>query len=114
MKKVNENTSNQEIIKLERRYDERHSYCADANALLKGEWDDFRELDTKGPNNEAMFEIYYDRFFRWTIIDEYGFFYNKFSCKKYDGVLKLSDDLFICEKNGRLGIIDNKENQIVN
>lgn len=113
MKKVNDNTSNQQIIKLERRYDERPSYCADANGLLKGKWDDFRELKTKGPNNEAMFEIYYDRFLRWTKIDEYGFFYNIFSCKKYDGVLKMSDDLFICEKNGRLGIIDNKEKTIL-
>ena len=113
MKKVNDNTSNQQIIKLERRYDERPSYCADANGLLKGKWDDFRELKTKGPNNEAMFEIYYDRFLRWTKINEHGFFYNIFSCKKYDGVLKLSDDLFICEKNGRLGIINNKEKTIL-
>lgn len=89
MKKANEETANQERIKIERRYGDHYSYFVDANGLLSGEWGGYEELYDCGPNGEAMFEIYYNRFSRHIPINEFGYFYNKFSCKKYDGVIKL-------------------------
>lgn len=107
-----EKANNREKIKIERRYsDHLKSYYVDANGLLKGEWYDYKEF--KGPNNETMFGIYCNRFLDWTEINEYGFYYNIFSCKKYDGVIKLSDEIYLCEKNGRLGLLDNKEKTIL-
>lgn len=112
MKKINDNTSNQQIIKLERRYDDHYkSYYVDANGLLKGEWYDYKEL--LGPNNEIRYGIYYNRFLDWIEINEYGYFYNIFSCRKYDIVLKLSDDIYLCEKNSRLGLLDKNEKTIL-
>lgn len=102
MGKAKEETDNQEKLKIERRYGDHYSYFVDANGLLRGEWGGFEELYDYGPNGEAMFEIYYIHFSRRVPINEYGFFYNKFSCKKYDGIIKLPHvNLYICEKNGR-------------
>lgn len=109
MKKSKEETANQERIKIERRL----GCFVDANGLLNGEWGGFQELCDKGPKGEAMFELYYNRFSRHISINEFGFFYNKFSCKKYDGVLKLDDDVYLCEKNERFGLIDENEKTIL-
>jgi len=106
MDKIKEEHSNQERIKIECRYGDHYSYFVDANGLLKGEWGGYKELEEVGSNGETMYELYYSRFSRYTVINEYGFFYNLFSCKKYDGVLKLYDDLYLCEKNERFGLID--------
>ena len=73
----------------------------------------YNELDSLGPNGEAMFEIYYNRFRCHIPINEFGYFYNKFSCRKYDGVLKLDDDLYLCEKNERFGLIDENDKTIL-
>lgn len=97
-KKVN----NQDRIKIERQ----GSCYIDSNGILKGKWGGYNELVSLGPNGETMYEIFYNRFSQRIIINEYGFFYNLFSCKKYDGVLKLYDDLYLCEKNEKLGLID--------
>ena len=114
MKKANEETANQERIKIERRYGDHYSYFVDANGLLSGEWGGYEELYDCGPNGEAMFEIYYNRFSRHIPINEFGYFYNKLSCKKYDGVIKLPKvNLYICEKNGRFGLIDEDEKSIL-
>lgn len=96
-------------IKIKRR----HNYFVDVNGLLVGHWGGYEELHEKGPNGEALFEIYYNRFSSRITINEYGFFYNLFSCKKYDAVIMLSPNLFICEKNNRLGIIDEKGKSIL-
>ena len=109
MKKTNEVTKTQEMIKIERRYGNHSSYFVDANGLLKGEWGGF-DCVGYGPNGEAMFEIFYTHFGRRIPINEFGLFYNKFSCKKYDGIVKLPVcDFYICEKNGRFGLIDSDE-----
>lgn len=114
MGKSKEGTDNRERIKIERRYGDHYSYFVDANGLLQGEWGGFEELYEYGPNGEAMFEIYYIHFSRRIPINEYGFFYNKFSCKKYDGILKLPHvNLYICEKNGRFGLIREDETCIL-
>lgn len=113
MKKSNEETVNRERIKIECRYGNHFSYFVDANGLLKGEWGGFQELSDKGPNGETLFEIFYNRFSRHIPINEFGYFYNKFSCKKYDGVLKLDDDLYLCEKNERFGLIDENNKTIL-
>lgn len=109
MKKTESKSSNLERIKIERR----GGCFVDANGILKGEWGGFHELESVGPNGEVMFEIYYNRFSKSITINEYGFFYNLFSCKKYDGVLKLYDDLFLCEKNERFGLIDENSKTIL-
>ena len=99
-----------EKIKIERHGHNLSPYYVDANSLLKGEWGGFRELPECGFNGEAMFEIKYKRFNRYVPINEYGYFYNRFSCKKYDGIIKISVfDLYICEKDGRLGLINADE-----
>lgn len=103
-------TIDSQRIKIERRYGDHYSYFVDANGILKGKWGGFDDLLEPGPNGEAMFEIYYTHFSRRIPINEFGFFYNKFSCKKYDGILKLPKcELYICEKNGRFGLIDADE-----
>ena len=111
MRRTNDITSNSQTIKLELRNGDHYSYYIDANGILKGEWGGFNELDSVGPNGESVFEIYYDHFSQMVTINEYGLFYNIFSCKKYDGVIKPSEyvELYICEKNGRFGLIDNNE-----
>lgn len=96
-------------IKIERR----HNYFVDVNGLLVGQWGGYEELHEKGPNGEALFEVYYKRFSSRITINEYGFFYNLFSCKKYDAVIMLTPNLFICEKNNRLGIIDENGKDIL-
>lgn len=113
MEKAKEGSATQKI-KIERRYGNHCSYFVDANGLLKGEWGGFDELYDYGPNGEAMFELYYSHFSRKIPINEFGFFYNKFSCKKYDGILKLPNcDFYICEKNGRFGLINSDERYIL-
>lgn len=113
MKKTNDITSNQKKIKMELRYGDHYSYFIDANGILKGEWGGYEELSDKGPNGEAMFSIFSNRFMQRITINEYGFFYNLFSCKKYDGVLRLYEDLYLCEKNEKFGLIDEKGKTIL-
>ena len=112
MEKVKEGSSTQKI-KIERRYGNHYSYFVDANGLLKGEWGGYEEVQDCGPNGEKLFRLYYSRFSRYTEINELGLFYNKFSCKKYDGVLRLDKYLYLCEKNSRLGLIDDDEHTIL-
>ena len=95
------------VLNIECRLDNHFSYYVDANGLLKGEWGGFEELNEKGPNGEKMYSLYYNRFSQDVEINEFGLFYNKFSCKKYDAVLKLNKYFYLCEKNNRLGLIDN-------
>ncbi len=112
MNKEKEKTNNKDIIKIERRYGDHYkSYYVDANGLLKGEWYDYKEyLD---PNNQTIFCLYYNRFLDWIELNEYGYFYNIFYCRKYDAVLRLSEDIYLCEKNGRLGLLDKNEKAIL-
>lgn len=98
------NLGNNKQIKI---HIERQGGCyIDSNGLLKGEWGGYKESQNYGPNGEAIFEVYYNRFSKYVEINEFGFFYNKFSCQKYDGVLKLDMYLYLCEKNNRLGLIE--------
>ncbi len=90
------------------------SYFMDINGLLHGEWGGFKEVNEKGPNGETLYKLYYSQFNHYIPINEYGFFYNKFSCKKYDGIIKLPNvNIYICEKNGRFGLIDEDEKTIL-
>ena len=113
MNKRNKETANPKRVKIERRIGDHMSYYVDSNGLLKGEWGGYEELNDKGPNGETMFEIFYNRFMQRITINEYGFFYNIFSCEKYDGVIKLSEELYLCEKNDRFGLLDNNEKSIL-
>ena len=102
MNKENKKTNKKDKINIVRI----GGYFIDSNGILKGEWGGYNKLVSVGPNGEAMYEIFYNRFNKRITINEYGFFYNLFSCNKYDGVLKLYDDLYLCEKNEKLGLID--------
>ena len=114
MDRINEITSSQEKIKMVCLHGNHFSYYNDANGILKGEWGGCEKLDEVGPNGETMYEIYYSKFCQRIPINEYGYFYNKFSCRKYDAVLMVRfSNLFICEKNNRYGLIDEKENIIL-
>lgn len=94
--------------------DNYHSpYYIDVNGFLKGEWGGYDKILDLGPDGEAQFEIYYDRFSKRILISEYGYFYNKFSCEKFDAVLKLTPNIYLCEKNERLGLIDDNGKTIL-
>lgn len=99
-------------INIIRKTGQGYSYYVDANGILKGEWGGFEEnpclvLEKK------VYWIYYSKFSKSIPIDENGNFYLKFSCAKYDGVLELSENLFLCEKDNRYGVIDNNGNYIL-
>lgn len=110
-------------IKMELRKGHFKSYYVDANNLLKGEWGGFKEDYGVGKNGEHIYGVYYSRVWKylgvnvchseWIPIDEFGCFYNKFSCEKYDSVYKEREGLYICVKNGRLGLIDEAENVLL-
>lgn len=107
-------------IKMELQRGNYKSYYIDVNGLLKGEWGGFEEDCGQGRNGEHMYGIYYSRIWNdygknWCHsdmipIDEYGYFYNKFNCVKYDCVYKEREGLYITVKNNRLGLIDENEN----
>ena len=110
-------------IKMELRKGHFKSYYVDANNLLKGEWGGFKEDYGVGKNGEHIYGVYYSRVWKylgvnvchseWIPIDEFGCFYNKFSCEKYDSVYREREGLYICVKNGRLGLIDEAENVLL-
>lgn len=91
-------------IKMELRTGHNYSYYVDANGLLKGEWGGFKDYYGKGENGEHIYGIYYKS--EYIPINEFGFFYNKFDCRKFDAVRKFTEGLFICEKNNLYGIIN--------
>ena len=69
MENSNNSLGQKPKIKIERRYGDNYSYFVDANGLLQGEWGGFEELYDKGPNGEAMFEIFLLslRIFLWNV-----------------------------------------------
>lgn len=83
----------------------RQTFYMDTNGLLKGIWNCY-ECSSNATSGEKMYELCYNHYEENIVINEYGFFYNKFSCQKYDAVLKLNDDIYICEKNNRFGLKD--------
>ena len=95
------------------RIERQGGHYSDINGILKGEWGGYEELYEKGPSGESQYEIYYNRYSRRITINEYGYFYNLFSCQKYDAVLMLNPNYFICEKNNRLGIINKDGKEIL-
>lgn len=116
MRKPNQNKDKKKKIKIERRTGNHYSYYVDANNILKGEWGGFKENFDYGTNKkQKVYGIYYNRYSQYVPINENGFFYNKFDCRKYDGIIKWQSNpsLFISEKNGRFGLLDGDENIIL-
>ena len=102
-------TNTIERIKIEKRSIPGLSYYVDASGMLKGEWGGFHEACDIGPNGEIVHELYYERFPGHGVyipINEFGYFYNLFSCKKYDSVLKITQELYLCKKNSKFGVVD--------
>jgi|GEM_PF-1887071 len=108
-------------IKIELRKGNYRSYYVDANGLLKGEWGGFKEDYGVGKNGEHIYGVYYSRVYKyfgvnvchseWIPIDEFGYFYNRFDCRKYDCIYRIKEEkLYISVKNDRLGLIDENEN----
>ncbi len=112
-------------ISIMMKHGDHYSYYVDVKGLLKGEWGGYRESVMKGPNGETMYELYYTRTFKddhstlpfchskWIVVNESGFFYNKFSCKKYDAVEDIGSGYYRCEKNDRYGIINEQGQEIL-
>ena len=96
-------------IKIERRTGNHYSYYVDANGILKGRWGGHKKCDYGNGH-----ELYYDRYRSYIPIDESGFFYNIFDCRKYDAVLLIDGGIYICEKNNKIGLIDSNENILIN
>jgi hypothetical protein len=95
------------------RIENRHSYYVDSNGLLKGEWEGFEKLSERGPNGETEYSLYCSNIKEDVIINEFGLFYDRFSCKKYDVVIAIWEhNLFKCEKNGKYGLIDNNGKEV--
>ena len=126
----------EKTIKIEERTRHHSTYYVDANGILTGEWGDCHYLLDEGPNGEKMYALLYNRYNKIIPINEFGYFYNIFSCKKYDGVIKIETDycssnlhdqwstvdlrfppddgsLYYGEKNNRFGIIDSKGREIL-
>lgn len=100
-------------INFERKIENRHFYYVDSTGLLKGEWEGFEKLLERGSNGETEYSLYCSNFKENVIINEFGFFYDRFSCKKYDVVIAIKEhNLFICEKNSKYGIIDNNGKEV--
>lgn len=86
----------------------------DLNNILKGVWIDYRENIGKGPNGEIVHSLCHPVLKKPFVINEYGFFYNIFSCDNYDAVLRIdNNDFFLVEKDGKFGIIDKEEHIIL-
>ena len=110
MDKVNNKTENQERLQIINY----GGYFKDVNGILKGEWGGFNDYYGIGPHREIIYGIYYNLFSCMIPINEFGYFYGKFSCKKYDAVLKFPiGNLYLCEKNGRFGVITENEKYIL-
>ncbi len=116
---------NHSTICIETKIGNNYSYYEDVNGLLNGKWGGFHKLNEVGPNGETQYELYYSRTFprhshklfsytSWIRINEYGYFYNKFSCKRYDVVDAVGFQMYRCEKNGRFGLIDEEGHEILN
>lgn len=96
-------------LKIELRTGRHCSYYVDANGILKGHWGGYKECD-----NGNGYVLFYDRYRSYVPIDESGFFYNKFDCRKYDAVFRIEGGIYIYEKNNKLGLIDSNENILIN
>lgn len=100
-------------INIVRRTGQNYSYYIDKNGILNGEWGGLREEEPYFVNGKKIYWIYYSKFSTYVPIDENGNFYFQFPCTKYDGVVELSDGLFLCEKDNRYGVINNEGNYIL-
>ncbi len=124
MDAFNSNLSDEKkTICIEKQYD----YYVDIAGLLKGEFDKCIELKEKGPDGETMYELEYYKVFEnhtlpftlpymqclSTVVNENGYFYNKFSCKKYDMVEDIGSGYYRCEKNDRYGILNEEGQEII-
>ncbi|MCR4614058.1 MAG: WG repeat-containing protein [Bacteroidaceae bacterium] len=89
------------------------SYFIDTNGLLRGEWGGYEENFLLGKNQEHIHRIYYSIYNTYIPINEYGYFYNKFDCRVYDGIYEITNGFYICEKNSLFGIIDENENVLI-
>lgn len=101
-------TNTTEKIKIESRRRPGNTYYIDANGILEGEWGGYHESCGEGPNGEIVHEIYYSKYSKYVPINEFGFFYNRFSCKKYDGVIKI-DTFYLCENRSAFNLIPPSE-----
>lgn len=99
-------------INIIRKTGQGYSYYVDANGILKGEWGGCEE-NPYLVLGKKVYWIYYSKLSKRVPIDENGNFYLKFSCTKYDGVLKLTENLFLCEKDNKFGVIDNKGDYVL-
>ena len=78
---------------------------------LKENGGGFKENYGVGENGELMYGVYYTRSWKdygknWCYskmipVDEYGYFYNKFNCEKYDCVYKVREGLYVTVKNNK-------------
>lgn len=101
------------LLRIEKRKGNNHSFYIDSNGILKGEWGGYEEFFCT-INGEPMVGLYYSRYRQFVPISEKGFFYGIFSCRKYDGIIKLPYcGLYMCEKNGRFGVVDKNDNTIL-
>ena len=71
----------------------------DINGVLRGYWGGFKESYMVDDYKDEMFGIYYNMYARYVPINEYGFFYGIFDCRKYDGVIHIGNNLFSSHVN---------------
>lgn len=99
---------NTQKISIVKKYGPFCCWYEDENNILKGEWGGFKQLECEEAG-ETKFLIYYSERKKYIPINEYGFFYDKFDCRKYDGVYNIYKNLYITEKNGKYGLVDEND-----
>lgn len=104
-------------INFVKKFEKFKSWYEDANNILKGKWDLVNE-NYERTDGLKEYLIYYSKPNKYIPINECGFFYDTFDCRKYDGAvcIDLHDipesntdnpkNLFIIEKNNRFGLMD--------
>lgn len=102
-----DNNDKKDKISIVKRIHHNMTFFVDENNLIKGEWGGFYLV--KDELGDKIYNLYHIKFKRYTFISENGDFCYRFSCKRYDSVCPVYDDCYICEKNGRYGIIKEDE-----
>lgn len=98
-------------LKLERIVDEKlsMSFIIDENKVLNGRWGGGNDLISDSVTGKLyLYELYCPVFDKYLPINLYGYFYNLFDCRQYDRVVYIIGSIYLVEKDGLYGLIDDE------
>ena len=99
------------VLKLEKIADKENcrSFFVDKNEILKGRWGGMHDLISDNLNRDLyLCDLYYSSQHEYIPINIHGYFYNLFDCRKYDVVFSVISNIYLVEKNGSWGLIDDE------